>query len=285
MLGCFVRSLRVLLHLQEHKKLLQLHVVRHHLANNWNVNLLHHLDQHFYLTKGLSVRERIDYLFMHYRFEEYAFDGRYKAKLYQAGGILLWRRDVGYDHFSITLTLSSPWTREGELSICLKINETALHCLSFNWIEGSLLGLAQGTVPFIGRNQGASLNLHRNLAAFNNAFPNNSPNFFCFAAMQGVGQAASCKNVVAVKSSSNIFFNSKASNFFNAYDKFWMEMGGVEITGSKYLIPLPFHLKPLEKVPSKHRKRAEMRRSFWKDISSSSQEALRFYSMEKTEHC
>src|SRR6476620_9567713 len=109
------------------------------------------------------------------------------------------------------------------------------------------------------------------MAAFNQACPNNSPSFFCFAAMQGIAKAIGSAHIVAIKGNVSICFKNKdkdkeKSNFANAYDKFWTSLGGMEMPCGKYLIALPFHSKPLEKINAKHRKRASMRRSFWNDI-------------------
>src|SRR6476660_3800089 len=76
-----MRSLRIMFYLPKHKKLVRLDVFRHHLAAEWNTSLFHHLSQRHYLIKGLSARKRIDYLFVHYWFEEHAFDQRYKTRI------------------------------------------------------------------------------------------------------------------------------------------------------------------------------------------------------------
>ncbi|MFS0757598.1 DUF535 family protein [Noviherbaspirillum sp. 1P10PC] len=279
----FVRSLRVLAYLPEHKKFLQLDVVRLHLADKWNIDLFHHLSQRSYLCEDLPVRTRIAYWFAHYRLEDRTFIPRYKTTLYRKGGFLLWEREVAGKRFAITLTLSPRWAPEGELSICLLMNGKTLHCLSFNWIDGTFAGLGQPIVPLVARNQGASSHVQDALAAFNQAFPNNSPSFFCFAAMQGIAEAVHSNYVVAIKGDANICYENKgkASNFTNAYDKFWKSLGGVEVANGKYLISLPFYTKPLEEISAKHRKRASIRRSFWKDISSSSCKTIQPYTFHK----
>jgi hypothetical protein len=41
-----------------------------------------------------------------------------------------------------------------------------------------------------------------------------------------------------------------------------------------YLIPLPFYVKPLAEMPSKHRKRAALRREHWRLIGDSAQAVI-----------
>jgi uncharacterized protein VirK/YbjX len=273
-----VRSLRVLFYLSDHKKLLRLDVVRKHLVSEWNTDLFHHLSRRGYLIEDLSMRKRIDYVYLHYWFEEHAFDQRYKTRLYsKEGGLPLWEREMDCKRFSITLTTTPWWAApEGELSISLLVDGKTVHYMSFNWIDGGIAGLSQPIVPFIGCNQGASLKVQQEMAVFNQAFPNNSPRFFCFAAIQGVAKAIGSTHVVAVKCNANIQFKHKdKNNFVNAYDEFWTSLGGMEMPCGKYLIALPFYAKPLEKISAKHRKRASIRRSFWNDISNSAQENLR----------
>jgi uncharacterized protein VirK/YbjX len=227
------------------------------------------------------VRERIHHVFAHYHFEEYTFDQYYKKKIYRKDGLLLWERRVGDKHFSISLTLSPRCAPEGELSICLMFCGNILHCLSFNWMDGNIVNSTQPVIPIIGRNQGISPERKSEIAAFEEVFPNNSPRFFCFAAMQGIAGAVKSPYVLAVKAHANICFNSVGNTFCNAYDRFWESIGGMEISGEMYLIALPFYTKPLIKIPSKHRKRTSMRRLIWSEISSSAQETLQLHIMRK----
>lgn len=273
--ACIARSTRVLAYIPEHKKLLELDVVRNYLADERNKNLFHHLSQRAYLIEGLSVRQRIQCLLAHYQFEDRTFTSAYKRMLYLDSGMTLWKHHANGLNFSITLTVSPRWAPEGELSICCLVEATPLHCLSFNWIDGHMVGLIQAVVPFIGRNQGTSMGARQALAAFNEVFPNNSPSFFCFAAMQGIAGVIGSRRVIGIKGSFNICFDHESANSFaNSYDKFWKSLGGVEMPGTGFGISLPFYGKPLSEIAGKHRKRAAMRRSFWESISHSARDTL-----------
>jgi uncharacterized protein VirK/YbjX len=273
-----MRSARVFAYISEHRQLLQLDVVRNYLAAGWNKNFFHHLNQRGYLIEGLSARQRIQCVLTHYQFEDRAFNAVYKSRLYLENGIVLWKYHVDGKAFSITLTVSPRWAPEGELSVCFIIDGQSVHSLSFNWIGGSMVGLPDDIVPFIGRNQGAACNSLSALTAFNEAFPHNSPSFFCFAAMQGIAYATGLGRVVGIRANANICFETAtAKNFANAYDKFWKNLGGTDLPGAGYLINLPFYSKPLSSITARHRKRAAMRRSYWESISSASRNTLRAY--------
>ena len=264
---CIVRSLRVLVYYREHQALCALDVFRHYVAAPPNDDLFHHLSHRDYLVKGLSARDRIGCVLAHYRFEEAIFNSAYKRAVYLDGGLLLWQRTLHASDFRITLAMGSRMNAEGDLIITFLADGKCLHRLSFSWVEGRIAGLACAVVPFIARNQGRWTDSNDAFAAFETAFPHNSPSFFCFAAMQGIAQAAGMAQVVAVKSTSHVAFDPRSvKHFANAYDGFWKTLGGVELPGNGHLIALPFRAKPLSEMAAKHRKRAAGRREHWREI-------------------
>src|SRR5205823_13458498 len=86
-----------------------------------------------------------------------------------------------------------------------------------------------------------------------------------------IAQAVGIDKVVAIRSESHIAYDpAPEKHFANAYDGFWKILGGGEMAdGPGYLIPLPFYVKPLADMPSKHRKRAAQRREHWRLIGES----------------
>jgi uncharacterized protein VirK/YbjX len=264
---CILRSLRVLLFYREHRRLCQLDVYRRYVAAPPNDDLFHHLSHRDYLVKNLGVRRRIRCALQHYRFEDETFNTAYKYAVYRAGGLTLWQRSAKGSDFAITLAMASRMNAEGDLTIAFEADGKCLHRLSFSWIEGAIAGVDSPIVPFVARNQGRWTDSDLAFAAFEQAFPNNSPSFFCFAAMQGVAQAVGMAQLVAIKSSAHPAYDADAvKHFANAYDGFWQILGGVALAGPAYRIALPFYLKPLSEMPSKHRKRAASRRENWVEI-------------------
>jgi uncharacterized protein VirK/YbjX len=272
---CIARSLRVLLFYREHQMLCQLDVYRNYVAAAPNDDLFNHLSHREYLVKDLSVRQRIDCALTHYSFEEATFNHAYKHAVYRAGGLALWRCSVNGSAFVIKLEMASRLNAEGDLTIALDADGKCLHRLSFSWVEGSVAGVAGAIVPFVTRNQGRWTDSDLAFAAFEKAFPNNSPSFFCFAAMQGVAQAVDMAQLVAVKTERHVAFAPGAvKSFANAYDGFWKILGGIELPGSGHLIALPFYVKPLAEMTAKHRKRAAARREHWRQIGESARTTL-----------
>ncbi len=270
-----LRSSRVLLFWREHAALCRLDVVRKHLASSAGDDLFHHLSHRDYLVKGLSARQRVQCVLSHYRFEETSFDAAYKQAVYGSGGLALWQHEANGSRFLIRLEMASRMNAEGDLTIALVADGKVLHRLSFSWIDGAIAGLPAGLLPFIARNQGRWTDSGAAFEAFENAFPNNSPSFFCFAAMQGVAQALGMEQVAAVKCTAHIAYDPlEVKHFANAYDGFWKILGGTELPGDTWRITLPFYLKPLADMPSKHRKRAAQRREYWRTIGDSARATL-----------
>ncbi|TFW31530.1 DUF535 family protein [Massilia horti] len=282
---CIVRSLRVMLYYRDHRALCQLDVYRHYVAAPPNDDLFHHLSHRDYLVKGLSARQRVQCVLAHYRFEETTFNNAYKQAVYVHRSLPLWQHACEHGSFMLQLEMASRSNAEGDLTIAFLANGKCLHRLSFSWVEGALAGVAAPMTILVARNQGRWTDSGHAFEAFERAFPNNSPSFFCFAAIQGVAQAVGLTQVVAVKCTAHIAYDpADVRHFANAYDGFWKVLGGTEMAGPGYLIKLPFYLKPLADMPSKHRKRAAQRREYWKAIGDGARTTLQRHLLHARAH-
>jgi uncharacterized protein VirK/YbjX len=282
---CIARSLRVLLYYRDHEALCQLDVYRNYLAAAPGNEPFHHLTRPDYLAKGLSARERVQCALSHYHFEETTFNSAYKRAVYLDGGLALWQHTADGSSFVIRLEAAAAPNAEGDLSIVLDADGSVLHRLSFSWADGAAVGVQAHMIPFIARNQGRWTDSGAAFEAFERTFPNNSPSFFCFAAMQGVAQAVGIGQVAAIKCSAHIAYEpTEIKHFANAYDGFWKILGGVEMPGKAWLIALPFYLKPLADMPSKHRKRAAQRRDHWRVIGDMARSTLQRHLLHARAH-
>jgi uncharacterized protein VirK/YbjX len=267
--ACIARSLRVLLFYRTHARLADTALYRDCLIPAHD-DVFHHLSHRDYLAKGLTLRERVRCVLVHSRFEEDTFDAAYRQAVYRDGGLVLWRHDSDGRVFTIRLTMASRLNAEGDLTLVASADGTCLHRLSFSWMDGGFAGLDLPIVPFVARNQGHHEGAAEGFAAFNDAFPNNSPSFFCAAALCGVAQALGIDGFMAVKSACQSAYDPlEDKHFSNAYDNFWQTLGGVDMPGRAWHVALPFRLRPLSETPSKHRKRAAMRRAHWAAIAES----------------
>jgi hypothetical protein len=283
---CIARSLRVLAYYRDHRALCQLGVYRNHVAGSSSDDLFHHLSHRDYLIKGLTARQRVQAVLSHYRFEETTFNAGYMEAVYGQRCLPLWQHEAEGSSFTIQLEMASRSNAEGDLTVALIADGKCLHRLSFSWLEGDMVGVDMPVVPFIARNQGRWVDSGAAFEAFERIFPNNSPSFFCFAAMQGIALALGMDKVVAIRSEAHIAYDpDPEKHFTNAYDGFWKILGGEEMPGRNgYLIALPFYVKPLSEMPSKHRKRAALRREHWRTIGDAARSVIQRHLLHARAH-
>lgn len=240
---------------------------------------LHHLGQRDYLVRGLPARDRLRCMLAHYRFEDATFNAAYRDAVHGGPGLALWRHESEGGDFALMLGSDTQGDPEGELTIALTVDGVVLHRLSWTWVEGALFGIDLATVPLVTRNQGRWSQAGAAFDKFETVFPNNSPSFFCFAALQGMAQMLDIERVLAVRAGAHVAWvpgqdEAQARAFENSYDGFWRILGGAELDARSYLIALPFYLKPLQDMPSKHRKRAAQRREYWRAIGEATRATL-----------
>jgi len=281
--ACIMRSLRVLLFRRHHRELLALDIYRNYVTQVHD-DVFHHLSHRNYLARGLSLRQRVRCVLTHYRFEDATFDAAYKHAVYRDGGLVLWQHEADGSKVEVRLMMAQRLNAEGDLTLTLLANGRCLHRLSFSWVDERFAGLAgfgaAGILPFIARNQGHRADETDAMDVFRRAFPRNSPlvttpGFFCCAALQGVAQALGMDHMVAVKSAWHCAYTpADARHFATAYDGVWRSLGGTEMPGRAWHIALPFHARPLAEIPSRHRKRAALRRAYWQGIGESAREVM-----------
>lgn len=289
--ACIARSLRVLLFRRDHRALLALGVYRNHVTQVHD-DVFHHLSHRHYLAKGLTLRQRVRAVLTHYRFEDATFDAAYQRAVYRGGGLILWEHTAENGvQVTVKLDMAQRLNAEGDLTLVLAADGMRVHRLSFSWVDRDVSGMdPPGMHPFIARNQGHHVDDAAAVDAFRSAFAANSPlvktpGFFCFAALQGIAQALGMDQVGAIKAAWHGGYDSAdADHFANAYDGFWRILGGVPLAGRGWHIALPFYLKPLSEIPSKHRKRAVVRREQWLAIAASARQTLRGHLIEPGAH-
>jgi uncharacterized protein VirK/YbjX len=274
-LAIILRSSRVFLFHRMHRDLLRLPVYADHVVPAApGYDIFHHLGRRYYLSRDLDLRERVAALAWHYRFEETGFDAGYKLQVYRAGGLQLWSREVDGVQFSIRLALGYRYAAEGDLSISVLVGHERLHSISFSWAapdtgEDAPVGL------FVTANQGRWRKDHEFLDSFNQAFPQSSPSYVCYAALQGVARAVGASHMRTVVSRLQVCWAAdKAGHFENAYDAFWEAVGGQRLPSGAYRLPVPQPMKPLSEVAAKHRKRTAMRRALLQAVSESTGQVI-----------
>jgi uncharacterized protein VirK/YbjX len=281
------RSLRVLRWPRRHRELCSLDVYRRYVATDGNHDVFHHLSHRHFLSRHLAPSQRVACMLDHYHFESTAFDENYKRKVYRGRGLRLWQHAAGGQVFSIWLMAGQRYLGEGDLDLVLYLGDELLHRVGFSWVKGSIAGLRPAVTPLIARNQGRWRDDKTDAlyAAFAAAFPQNSPAYFCASAMQGLALAVASPQLLCVRSElAPSFQPGPGSNHAAAYDRFWDAFGGARAGAGVHVIPVPFQLRDLAQLASKHRRRATIRRACWQRIGESARAALRQHivAMERT---
>lgn len=277
--GTLLRAARALAYPHEHRRLWALRVYRDYLGTARARNRVHHLSQRDYLRKGLGMRERIARARDHHGFDSSHFDDAYLHAIYRGDGLELWRSVHEGVVFSLRLARATSSYSEGDLSLFLLADREKVHTLSFSWMRFDTGATGSPRfVPFIARNQQRWRREPEPLQQFERAFPQNSSSYFCYAALQGVARVIGAPCVIAVDSAGQVCFRpDDTKHFAGAYDGFWQALGGRRHGPAAelgYEIPIPFHVKPVEEVASKHRKRALTRREHWRAIEASVVQSL-----------
>lgn len=263
----FGGALRAVRYRRPHRELFELDIYRKYIVRSENRDALFHLSHRHYVSTRFRGRQRIDAVLDHYRYESRNYDRRYKEAVYREGGLLLWRRWQNGIDYAIRLR-SSDQRQEGANGVFLHAGEVCLSEMSFTWIDGAVFG-TEGCIPFITKNQSVPSS-HRELDRFRDAFPHNSPAYFCFSAIQGIAMANGVTQIAGIRHDCQIAYEDAwADSFRNAYTGLWKSFSGVEVDGHAYLMPVPMRPTPIPELKSKRRARALRRRALWSEIADS----------------
>lgn len=261
-------ALRALWFARLHRELFGLHIFRLHVAAEDDRDALFHLSHRHYLSTRFKDRQRIECALTHYRYDSTHHDHAYQDAVYRGAGLELWSSEVDGVRHALTLRPTTP-RNEGGISVLLLAGDLCLCEMSFVWLDGSMLGTDAGILPFITRNQSIH-HQSQTLARFRAAFPQNSPSYFCLAALHGIAAAHGRRRIAGIGHDCQIAYEDRyAQGFRNSYTEFWKAFGGVELGSHAFLMTVPLEHPPLAEVKAKHRKRAHERRRHWADITHS----------------
>ncbi len=253
-----------------HASLYALPVISRHIAADPQADLLFHVSHRHFLASGLSFDERVACALSHFRHETEHCDSAYLAAVYQGEGLLLWRAQVGGVDYTMRLRTTPELRHEGPVSVVLLADGQWLHETSFAWIDGRLFQTPKvsGRILFVTRNQSLASNAP-GLGRFRQDFPQNSPSYFCLAAVHGVARAHGQTQIAGIFYDRQIAFDRQyETGFRRSYCEFWATFGGTPLPRLAMLMPVPVQVPDIESLKPKHRSRAKARRTHWSEISA-----------------
>jgi uncharacterized protein VirK/YbjX len=263
-------AVRVLGARANHARLYALPVIARHIAADASADLLFHVSHRHFLASGLSFEERLACALSHFTHESEHCDAAYLAAVYQGDGLLLWQAQAGGVNYTMRLRSTPELRHEGPVSVVLLADGQWLHETSFAWVDGRLFQTPKvsGHTLFVTRNQSLSSSAPA-LSRFRQAFPQNSPSYFCLAAVHGVAQAHGQTQIAGIFYDRQIAFDKQYElGFRRSYCEFWATFGGSPLLRLAMLMPVPARVADLESLKPKHRARAKARRAHWAEISA-----------------
>ena len=249
-------------------------LVRRHIAIRGDENLLFHVRHRNYLCQGFDLSSRIASALSHYRFENNHHSEAYIDSVYGDDGIVLWSNMLYGNNYEIRLRESKMDRQEGGTSIVMLVDGIRLNEISYAWVNASSINVGTGVIPFVTRNQSIHYKAPE-LHLFRSHFPQQSPHYFCLAAMQGITIAHGFCKLAAIKCDRQIAYTLQYANSFRrSYNDLWQSFGGQDVGNEAYLMNVPFTLPPLDQIPTKHRNRATLRRKQWATITKSAVDSI-----------
>ena len=270
----FAGAARMMIFQKQHRQLLQLEIFEKYIGVGQDADALFHISHRHYLSRTFTQRQRIKCALAHYRFEGERYDSRYKDAVYRDGGVVLWSRTVEAVSYVLKLRATTDIRHEGGISVVLCAGDTVVSEMSYAWVPARVLGLGGGTLAFITRNQSVRRDSPA-LLLFRKDFPQNSPSYFCLAAMHGIAQANGHVRIAAIRHDCQVAFDEcHASGFRNSYCELWKSFDAAELGYVAHVMAVPLALPSLLTVKAKHRKRASDRRRHWAEIAQTVQQTL-----------
>jgi len=222
---------------------------------------------HDYLSRSMSVAERASCFVHHYRrFYAELPDGMLRRIL--TGELQLMEMCEQGHRFAITLGLSEPWDKEGELSLNLRVDGQLAYVLSFSIVPGKAVGVHAPEVLLIARLQGER-GAYGIIANATKAMRSVAPAALLLSALEGLGVALGIEAVASVRGINQTSYREEFDhNFRSAYDDFFSALG-VELNPAGYFttsIPMPE--KPMEEIKRGHKLRTREKREFKRRVAA-----------------
>ena len=240
-----------------------------------NIDPLYFLVHHYYLSRKLTLGERVNVALEHHKYELQFYDCKYIKQIYRSNGILLWGQSFEDIHFTIVLIASLDNRHEGDLTVILYVNQIMLCQMSFCYLNADIFGVSPCITMLISRNQTYQTSFPQ---SFDHCFKQNTPQLFCLSAICGIALTNEFRTIFAIKHDAQIAHEEPLDmGFRNSYTALWEKFDAVEINGHVFMLNVPLNLRPVGLVSRVHRRRARARRQYWDEIVQSTRSSLSKY--------
>jgi uncharacterized protein VirK/YbjX len=174
----------------------------------------------------------------------------------------------GANRFMLTMGMSKPSFKEGELSLYLRVDGNIVFVLSFTIVPGGVVNSQAAGILLITRLQGVK-GAFSHISDATKTLHDVAPDALLFAALQGIANAFGISEIVAVSAVRQSYFSQDTAAIFKeAYDDFFAGLGISKNAAGFFRIPLPFQEKPLAFIKHGHKIRTREKRAFKQQVQS-----------------
>jgi uncharacterized protein VirK/YbjX len=227
-----------------------------------------------YLVRGFSAAKSAACFLHHYQRLHTALPARFLHQIMQ-GEVVLDEIGRNGSNFGITLGLSRPYDKEGELSLNLQVNGETVFVLSFTIAPGWVVGSEAAEVLLITRIQGMK-GAYRQISLATKALHDVSPEALLLAALHGVASAFGIRSMASICATMQSSYNELyATSFKKGYDVFFTDLGIAQNATGFFLSPIPLREKPLALIKQGHKLRTREKRLFKRHIAADVRRTLR----------
>lgn len=236
-----------------------------------------------YLSTTLDWHARWSALRSHYAFVNTVFGADFSQRVLD-DRLEIWHSEHNGHVLSIHIQGLCPVTkhREGELTLCFKMDESSIYKMSFSFIRWGDLNLNDVTgigvaehAMYIGRVQGVS-GAMESIRLATGLLGDIAPQDLLMSVLFGLASALNIRKVIGVSDETCVSCDTiAASDSSFSYEQFWARYNGLPLLGGHVLVNLPVAEKPLSEISSKHRKRTQRKRDFKRQVAARSEQALR----------
>jgi uncharacterized protein VirK/YbjX len=169
----------------------------------------------------------------------------------------------GYERrFTITMSLSRDFDKEGELSFFLHVDGAVVFLLGFTIVPGYVVNSEAAEAVLISRVQGMKgsfAGIHLATRMLHDV----APVAVLLAALEGFAMAFGVDEIVAVSAMrQSSFSENTAEELRQGYDDFFQSAGLTLSPDGLFKTPVPIPLKPLSQVKKGHKIRTKEKRAF-----------------------
>ena len=159
---------------------------------------------------------------------------------------------------------------ESELTLIFMLGSEVLYIMGGIFSPGEIWGAEDESVLVITRVQGIRLAVDKMKIA-TELCGDCAPRLLLFSAMEGLVAGMQVRGMIGVGVTRQIateFETITTPSFFDNYDGLWQSLNAQPRPDGSYLLPTPAVQRPLSAIPSKHRGRAQARRTYRHIVTS-----------------